>query len=109
MSNNINVKFQNHFKLYILLKDKIIFENELNKSNIEFYIDSETALVDNNIRYFLLDKNQIEIDVIIKNKKIVASTETINIVDYKDVKKYYKVYYIIALLVVVLTILIISI
>lgn len=106
MSNSIDIKFQKHFKLYILLKDKIIFENELNKSNIKFYVDFETeVLIDNNIRYFLLDENQTEIDNILKNKKIIASTETINVVDYKDLKSYYKVYFIIALLVVILTIL----
>lgn len=106
MSNSIDIKFQKHFKLYVLLKDKIIFENELNKSNIKFYVDFETeVLIDNNIRYFLLDENQTEIDNILKNKKIIASTETINVVDYKDLKSYYKVYFIIALLVVILTIL----
>nr|WP_199000435.1 hypothetical protein [Flavobacterium sp. ASV13] len=106
MSNSIDIKFQKHFKLYVLLKDKIIFENELNKSNIKFYVDFETeVLIDNNIRYFLLDENQTEIDNILKNKKIIASTETINVVDYKDLKRYYKVYFIIALLVVILTIL----
>ncbi|MEG0851635.1 MAG: hypothetical protein RSH24_17340, partial [Flavobacterium sp.] len=63
MSNSIDIKFQNHFKLYVLLKDKIIFESELNKSNIKYYIDIETqALSDNGIRYFLLDKDQEGID-----------------------------------------------
>ena len=110
MSNSIEIKFQKHFKLYILLKDKIIFENELNKSNIKFYIDIETqALVDNSIRYFLLDENQTEINNIIKNKNIIANTETISIADYRDLKSYYKVYFIIALIVVLITILISSI
>ena len=110
MSNSIDIKFQNHFKLYVLLKDKIIFESELNKSNIKYYIDIETqALSDNSIRYFLLDKDQEGIDNILLSKNIIASTETINVNDFRDVKNYYKVYFIIALLVITLTILISSI
>ncbi|MEG1024992.1 MAG: hypothetical protein RSD71_10915 [Flavobacterium sp.] len=110
MSNSIDIKFQNHFKLYVLLKDKIIFESELNKSNIKYYIDIETqALSDNGIRYFLLDKDQEGIDDILLSKNIIASTETINVNDFRDVKNYYKVYFIIALLVITLTILISSI
>ncbi|OXA99777.1 hypothetical protein B0A81_21145 [Flavobacterium plurextorum] len=110
MSNSIDIKFQNHFKLYVLLKDKIIFESELNKSNIKYYIDIETqALSDNSIRYFLLGKDQEGIDNILLSKNIIASTETINVNDFRDVKNYYKVYFIIALLVITLTILISSI
>lgn len=110
MSNSIDIKFQKHFKLYVLLKDKIIFESELNKSSIKYYIDIKTqVLSDNKISYFLLDKDQEGIDKILISKNIIASTETININDFRDAKSYYKVYFIIALLVIVLTILISSI
>ena len=106
MNNNIGIKFQDHFKLYVLLKDKIIFESELKNKNIGFYIDLETqVLVDNNIRYFLLNSDRLAIDKILKINKIIASTETINLVDYEDVKRFNKVYFIFALIVLILSIL----
>lgn len=34
---NLDIKFQEHFKLNILFKDKILFENVLIENNIPFY------------------------------------------------------------------------
>lgn len=37
--SNIYIKFENHFKLYLKSKDKIIFEHELRKSRIDYHFD----------------------------------------------------------------------
>ena len=101
--HNIDIKFQEHYKLYVLLKDKIIFESELEKNNIKYYIDLETqAIDDNSIRYFLLDKDRKAVDDILTANEMIASTETISNLDYRDGKKYYKVYLIIALIVILI-------
>jgi hypothetical protein len=39
--SNPEIVFKNHFKIYVLLKDKIIFEKELEKQHIEYYCDIE--------------------------------------------------------------------
>ena len=40
MANSIDVKFQEHFKLNVLFKDYILFENLLLENNIDFYHNS---------------------------------------------------------------------
>ncbi|MBP4141692.1 hypothetical protein J3S90_07735 [Flavobacterium sp. P4023] len=53
MSNTINVKFQEHFKLYVLFQDNIIFEGELQRREIDYYYDPEQLFISESIRYFL--------------------------------------------------------
>ena len=98
--NNIDIKFQEHFKLNILFKDKILFENVLIESNIPFYKNDLT----NDSLYFLLDKDKIKInDLLIKNE-IIASTETIPTYDYREQKKVQKLYFKILLIVTLITV-----
>ncbi|THD67417.1 hypothetical protein E7Z59_07075 [Robertkochia marina] len=93
MSQNFSIKHQEHFKLYVLLKDKIIFENELEKNGIKFYQDSkEQPYIDKGIRYFLADKDREIIDSILIENKIVASTESIPGYDYNDQSKVLKMF-----------------
>ena len=91
-SDSFTIKYDNHFKLYILLKDKIVFESELINNGVQFYIDDQQALTGNEMRYYLLDKDRPVIDKIIKDNEIIASTETIAIGDYRDQKKVMRLY-----------------
>ena len=59
------------------------------------------------LRYFLLEKDQQRIDDILTRYKIIASTETINLVDYRDHFKIQKIYAIVAFIIII-TILFIS-
>ena len=98
--NNIDIKFQEHFKLNILFKDKILFENVLIENNIPFCKNDLT----NDSLYFLLDKDKIKInDLLIKNE-IIASTETIPTYDYREQKKVQKLYFKILLIVTLITV-----
>jgi|JI61114DRNA_FD_contig_31_2824709_length_414_multi_2_in_0_out_0_1 hypothetical protein len=92
MANTINVKYQSHFKLYILFKDNILFENELIKKNIDYFLDKNQTGSLENFRYFLLDKNRAEIDVLLKKMQIIGSIESLNIIDFKQAKKVYSLY-----------------
>ncbi|WP_074979021.1 hypothetical protein [Zhouia amylolytica] len=76
-----------------MLKDKIIFENELDKNGVKFYQDSkEQPYIDKGVRYFLADKDRKIIDSIIIENKIVASTETIPGYNYNDQSKVLKMF-----------------
>ena len=87
------VLLKNHLKIYVLLKDKIIFEMELEKQNIEYYCDIEKQpTLENGIRYFVLEEDRIKIDEIFIKHGIIANTETIKISDYRDGKKIMSVY-----------------
>lgn len=91
--NNPEILLENNLKIYILQKDKIIFENELEKQNIEYYCDIENQpMFESGIRYFIKDVDRIKIDEIFTKNEIIAHTETIQISDYRDEKKAMKLY-----------------
>lgn len=93
INNNFDIKLKDSYKLYVLLKDKIVFENELKKNGIRFYFNlDEQPNIDSGIRYFLLISDLELIDQILSKKEIFASTETILISDYKISKKVMKLY-----------------
>ena len=99
MNDTIDIKHRNHFKLTIALKDKIVFETELQKNGISFHIDDNPLAP---TRYFLLDKDRNRVDGILKENGIITSTDTIDMTDYRDAKKAYRVYVYVAAVVVLL-------
>lgn len=99
MNNTFDIKLSNHFKLIIGIKDKIVFEAELNKNGIPFHLDDNPLI---QTRYFLLDEDRKRIDDIIKVTGIIASTDTIPMTDYADAKKVYKIYLYVAVVVIIL-------
>lgn len=108
--NNPEILFENHFKIYVLLKDKITFESELEKQNIEYYCDIENQpMLESGIRYLIKDADRIKIDTIFTENGIIAQTETIRISDYRDGKKIMSFYFKIAGIVIGIMILIIAI
>ena len=91
--NTPKILFENSVKIYILPKDKIIFEIELEKQSIEFYCDLENQpMFESGIRYFIKNDDRIKIDKILIENEIIAGTETILISDYRDGKKAMKLY-----------------
>ena len=91
--NNFDIKLKEHYKLYIFLKDKIIFESELYKNGIKYYAEiNEQPSIDGGIRYFLLNSDMENVDRIIMENGIVANTESHLIPDFRDEKKIMKLY-----------------
>ena len=87
------ILFKNHFKIYVLPKDKITFESELEKQNVEYYCDIENQpMFENGIRYFIQDVDRMKLDKIFTENEIIAHTETIQISDYRDQQKVQKLY-----------------
>ena len=108
MANSAEVKFQDHFKLNVLFKDYILFENLLLENNIDYYHNSnENSDISDGTSFFLLDKDRIVIDKLLIDNEIIASTETIMISDYREERKVQKFHFLVYLLVVGLLILII--
>ena len=91
--DNPEILFKNHLKIYVLPKDKITFESELEKQNIEYYCDIENQpMFENGIRYFIQDVDKIKLDKIFTENEIIAHTETIQISDFRDEQKVQKLY-----------------
>ena len=108
MANSAEVKFQDHFKLNVLFKDYILFENLLLENDIDFYHNSnENSDISNGTLFFLLDKDRVIIDKILIDNEIIASTETILMSDYREKTKVQKFYFSVFLIVVGLLILVI--
>ena len=99
--NTPKILFENNVKIYVLPKDKIIFESELEKQNIEYYCDIENQpMFESGIRYFIKNDDRIKIDKIFIENEIIANTETIQTSDYRDQKKIQKVYLKVAVIVI---------
>ncbi len=90
---NPEILYKNHLKIYVLLKDKVIFESELEKQEVEYYCDIyNQPMFENGIRYFIQDIDRMKLDKILIENKIIAHTETILISDYHNEKKTQKIY-----------------
>ena len=91
--NTPKILFENNVKIYVLPKDKIIFESELEKQNIEYYCDIENQpMFESGIRYFIKNDDRIKIDEILTENEIIADIETILPSDFRDGKKAMKLY-----------------
>ncbi len=92
-SENPEILFKDHLKIYVLPKDKIIFESELKNENIDYYCDIENQpMFESGIRYFILFTDRVKIDRIFLQNSIIAHTETIPTSDYRDDKRTIKLY-----------------
>lgn len=105
---NFEIRYQNHFKLYVLLKDKILFENELEKRGIKYSCDlNEQPFFNYGIRYFFLDSDAKVIDEILIESQIIATNETAPFSDYRDEQKIMKIFLVIAGITALIVILIV--
>ena len=108
MANSVEVKFQDHFKLNVLFKDYILFENLLLENNIDFYHNSnENSDISDGTLFFLLDKDRIVIDKILIDNEIIARTETIMISDFREERKVQKFHFLVYLIIILILVLII--
>jgi len=94
--NDISVKFENHFKLYIPFRNKIMFESELINNNIAYYFDENQQYINISVKYFFKDKDASKIDKIIRENQIISSIEN-QVYDYKQEQKIQKLYLIVAI------------
>src|SRR5690606_30612923 len=105
--SNFDIRLKNHYKLYVLLKDEIVFDSELQKNGIKYYYDiDEQPLIDSGIRYFLLDSDRKIVDKILTSNSIIATIESLPITDYKDNKKMMKVFLLFILVIVAIILII---
>jgi hypothetical protein len=97
-----NITNKDHFKLYILFKDTIVFENELQKRELDYLCDPMETMANNLKRYYVLEKDKGIINSIIIKHGIVASTETINMTDYSDAKQANKLFLVVGVIAILL-------
>lgn len=86
-TDNAEIVFDEHLKLYILLKDKIKFESLLHEHEIPYYFDAEQIANENMFRYLILESDKEKVDVILKENQVYIHTENLPVMDYKDQQK----------------------
>ena len=80
MVNSAEVKFQEHFKLNVLFKDYILFENLLLENNIDFYhSNNENSDISDGTLFFLLDKDRVIIDKLLISTIFIPLTFIVGI------------------------------
>ena len=89
--SNIDIKFKDHFKLSVSLKDKIQLESELIKEDIKFYQNIEEETVGSQLRYLFLDADRDKIDKLLIQNRIVAFNESSNIGNFKEHKSFFAI------------------
>lgn len=101
--DNFDIRFEDHYKLMISLKDKVLFQSELDKSEIKYHVESEYFV--DKIRFFFLDSDHNKVDNIIIKNEIVATVESNLVSDFNDQRKKVKLYLIIAFVFIAIIIL----
>ena len=101
--DNIDIRFKDHYKLMISLKDKLFFESELDKNEIKYQVENE--YFGDKIRFFFLDSDHNKVDNIIVKNEIVATVESNLVSDFNDQSKKVKLYLIIAFVFIAIIIL----
>jgi len=85
---NIDILNDPHFILYVMLKDLIIFESELNRNGIKYYSNYQENFIHKSIPFYLLESDIETVDHILNKNDILALTETnAPIIDVSDRKK----------------------
>ena len=74
-----------HYKLYVLLRESIVFDASLNEAEIDFI--KEENPIGEDIRYYFKDEDFQKVDSINKDLKLSISTETIPALDYESSRK----------------------
>ena len=75
MGNTIQVKYNEHYKLYVLLKDYIFFEHLLIENKIDYDQNIvENSNVSSGIRFFIQDKDRSLVDELLIKNEIYLST-----------------------------------
>jgi hypothetical protein len=105
MNNSAEILSKDHYKLFILFRDNIVFESKLIEYNIDYFVDLNQSGSLEQIRYFLLVKDIEVVDDILKENSIIGTIETLNIIDFEVAKKVYALFLKTILIVVLLFIL----
>jgi hypothetical protein len=106
---SIHIKSQDHFKLYILLQNKMSLESELMNQYIDFYYNIDEQSFGNEIRYFILSTDREKVDAILLKNEIIGTLEQNLVKDFKYGRKLikfeYKAYLIIVIVFIAITLL----
>ncbi|AWH86870.1 hypothetical protein HYN59_17915 [Flavobacterium album] len=101
-SDTFYIKEGPHFKLWVSLRDKIVFEAALVDEAVPFHVDDNQSTLGSDIRYFLPDAYRQQVDIVLKRKSVAASTDTIGMYGPEVNKKVNKMYLTVVAVVILL-------
>lgn len=93
MPKTRSVKFRDHFKVDVHVKDTPVFENELIEKGLDFYVDyNRESSSDSSVQYFILHKDKAAIENFLRENKISMNSETIQYVAFGEERKFISLY-----------------
>ena len=93
MAKTIKVKIGRHFKVAVQYKDVLSFESELNDKGLDFYTDCASESSQGSlVFYYLSEKDRPVVDAFLEENGIVALSETLELVDFIDQRKFTSLY-----------------
>ncbi len=88
-----------HYKLYVQLRESIVFDAALNEAKIDFI--KEENPIGEEIRYYFKDKDSPKVDSINKDLRLSISTETMPALDHFKNRKEVILYILIIFFIVI--------
>lgn len=93
MPKTHSVKFRDHFKVDVHVKDTPVFENELLEKGLDFYVDyNREPSLGSSVQYFILHKDKTVIENFLKENEISLNSETIQYVEFVEERKFINLY-----------------
>lgn len=93
MPKDIRVKFRDHFRVDVRAKDVYLFEEELNRKEISYYVDAvPDAFSDSLIQYYLLDKDKAIIETFAEGNEIILLSECLEFPVFNEEQKFMRLY-----------------
>ncbi|MFC4163591.1 hypothetical protein ACFOWU_08005 [Epilithonimonas zeae] len=90
---DFNIFEKEHFKTLIQFKDYVQFENLVSQNRISFFAeDISNTNISNYCRYYFLEENREQINLILKENAIIPVNENYGVSDLQQSKKIYKIY-----------------
>ncbi len=104
---DFNIFEKEHFKTLIQFKDYMQLENLLSQNGIPFFAeDISNTNISNYCRYYFLEENRKQINLILKENAIIPVNENYGVFDLQQSKKIYKIYGLIMLTMIIILIII---
>ncbi|MGB3345344.1 MAG: hypothetical protein WBA61_15655 [Aequorivita sp.] len=92
----MDLKREPHYKLYVRLRESIIFDAALNEAQIDCL--REENPINEYVRYYFKVADSTKVDQINKDLQLSLSTETIPSLDYEITKKEWIIYILVGLI-----------
>lgn len=93
MPKDIRVKFRDHFKVDVRTKDVNLFEEELNRKGVSYYVDTVPDVFSGSlVQYYLLNKDKEILETFSEGNEIIVLSECLEYPVFNEEQKFMHLY-----------------